>query len=162
MSILRIYGEMMMSKLEKRLKQAELQCGKLNIKLTPIRKSLLSLIYEYSQPLTAYELLNLYRKSNPKAQSMTIYRALDFLQNNHFIHRLESKNSYKACETPQEQHNAYFLICEKCMKTQEVQSQTFTHAVKKLETDNQFLLSKKQVELLGICKICIPRAEKHN
>src|SRR5687767_10502462 len=99
-----------MTKLEKRLREAELQCERLNVQLTPLRKSLLSIIYENDQPLTAYELLHLYRKVNPKAESMTIYRGLDFLQDNHLIHRLESQNSYKSCETPHEEHTASFLI----------------------------------------------------
>jgi Fur family zinc uptake transcriptional regulator len=144
----------MLSRLEKRLRQAELQCKQLDIKFTPIRKSLLSIIYEHNHPITAYELLNLFRKTHLKAQSMTVYRTLEFLEVNHFIHRLESKNSYKACETPHEKHNAYFLICERCMNTQEIQSPTFTRAVKKLENENQFLLSKRQVELIGICAGC--------
>lgn len=143
-----------MTNIEKRLKMAESLCKKTHTQLTPIRKELLSLIYQHHGYLTAYELLNLFRKTNPKAESMTVYRALDFLQKQYLIHRLESHNAYIACDIPHEEHLAYFLLCQKCHQTQEVRSSGLTKAANKLGLEYQFTLINKPIELTGICKAC--------
>lgn len=110
--------------------------------------------FSRKDPLTAYELLDLYRETNSKAQSMTVYRALEFLQKHHFIHRLASKNAYAACDTPQELHHAHFLLCENCSQTQEISSLTFEKAIKKLVIEHQFVLTDKPIEISGMCKKC--------
>ncbi len=140
--------------IEKRVKQAEKLCQQTGARFTSIRKALLTLIYSQKEPLTAYELLRLFRKINPKAESMTIYRALDFLQKQHLIHRLASKNTYAACDTPHEPHQGQFLLCEKCDQTQEVDAIALAKAAKKLAQDHHFVLSDKPIEITGICKNC--------
>src|SRR3546814_11321414 len=45
----------------------------------------------------------------------TVYRALDFLLANGFIHKLESVNAFVACHHPSTaQHSVPFLICDRC------------------------------------------------
>lgn len=140
--------------LEKRLKRAEQLCAQAGSQLTTIRKTLLSIIYRNESDLTAYELLNIFRETNPKAESMTIYRALDFLQKHHLIHRLASKSTYAACDIPHEDHYAHFLLCEKCGQSQEVQSPLLEKTAKNLAAKYHFSLSNKPIEITGVCKDC--------
>lgn len=142
--------------IESRLKRAEQLCQQTSSQFTPIRKTLLALIYSYKEHLTAYELLNLYRKENPKAESMTIYRALDFLLKQHLIHRLASQNTYVACDIPHEDHRAHFLLCEKCGRSQEIRSTHLEKAIKKIANEYDFVASNKPIEILGTCKACHP------
>ncbi|VTR19627.1 Zinc uptake regulation protein [Serratia fonticola] len=53
----------------------------------------------WSQPgaISAYDLLDLLRVAEPQAKPPTVYRALDFLLEQGFIHRVESANSYVLC-----------------------------------------------------------------
>jgi Fur family zinc uptake transcriptional regulator len=139
---------------EKRLKQAEQFCLKTGVQLTSIRRQLLSLMYIQNEPISAYELLELFRKANPKAASMTVYRALDFLQTQKFIHRLASRNAYTACETPQHHRQAHFLLCETCGQAQEVDAVSFEKSARKLANEYGFVLSDKPIEIVGVCKRC--------
>ena len=151
------YGANMTTSIEKRLKQAVQLCQQTGAQLTSIRKTLLSLIYGHEGNLTAYELLRLFRETNPKAESMTVYRALDFLQKQHLIHRLASKNAYVACDIPNESHQAHFLLCEKCRQSQEVRCKPLEKAAKNLSSEYHFVLSNKPIEITGICKACAVR-----
>lgn len=139
---------------EKRLKQAEEICKQAGAQFTPIRKTLLALIYSQHKPLTAYELLRLYRKTFPKAESMTIYRTLEFLQKHHIVHRLESINAYAACHTPKENHQAQFLLCEKCNQSQEIYIKDLEKAAKNIAHQYHFVLSNRSIEIIGACKKC--------
>lgn len=140
--------------IEKRIKKAEQLCAQTGGQLTAIRKTLLSIIYKNEGDLTAYELLHLFRETNPKAESMTVYRALDFLQKQHLIHRLASKSTYAACDIPHEDHHAHFLLCEKCGQSQEVQSTQLEKVAKILAAEHHFVLSNKPIEITGICRAC--------
>ncbi len=139
----------------KRIRRAEEICKRAKVQLTPIRKALLALIYLHDVPLTAYELLRLYRKTSSKAESMTVYRVLDFLVKNHLVHRLESKNAYAACHTPEEQHQAQFLLCEKCNESQEVYVSALERAAKNTANQYHYVLSNRPIEIIGICKKCL-------
>lgn len=144
----------MTTTIEKRMKEAEKLCEKSGAQLTSIRRTLLEMIYSQNGDLTAYELLHLFREVNPKAESMTVYRALDFLQKQHLIHRLASKSAYAACDIPHESHHAHFLLCEKCGQSQEVQSKSLEKIAKNLSSEYHFNLSNKPIEIVGTCKSC--------
>ena len=50
----------------------------------------------------------------------TVYRALDFLVEHGFIHRIESKNAFFACCEIGVPHEGQFLICDSCGDTVEI------------------------------------------
>ncbi len=47
--------------------------------------------------ISAYDLLDLLREAEPQAKPPTVYRALDFLLEQGFVHKVESTNSYVLC-----------------------------------------------------------------
>lgn len=138
-----------------RLNEAEQICLAKGIRLTPIRKSLLEIIYSKTEKLTAYELLRLLRQSFPNAESMTVYRALDFLQTHGFIHRIATQNSYTACDTPQHHYVSQILLCEKCGQAQEINAAEISEMIQKTLLQHHFRLSAKPLELVGICQGCL-------
>src|SRR3546814_6225694 len=81
------------------------------------------------QPIKAYDLLELIRAGNDAggegagaAAPPTVYRALDFLLANGFIHKLESVNAFVACHHPSTaQHSVPFLICDRCHSATELE-----------------------------------------
>ncbi|MBS0351691.1 MAG: transcriptional repressor [Proteobacteria bacterium] len=139
---------------EKRLKQAEQFCQNTGARFTPIRRTILALMYAHQEYLTAYELLHLLREKNPKVEAMTVYRALDFLQAQKLIHRIASQNAYATCDTPHHAHHTYFLLCERCQQTQEVDIQSLNKVFKLITKQYDFFLSDKPVEIIGVCKNC--------
>ncbi len=86
---------------------------------------------------------------------MTVYRALDFLQKNQLIHRIASQNSYTACETPEHDHHAQLLLCEKCGNTEEVSIGLLEKALQKMAKLYHFMLSEKPMEIVGTCRKCL-------
>lgn len=139
---------------QKRLTQAELLCQQAGARLTPIRKDLLTLIYDHEEHLSAYELLRLLRNDYPKAEAMTVYRALDFLQKHQLIHRLASQNAYTACDTPQQHHHAQLLLCESCGQAEEINAIGLEKALQMIAKQFNFTLSDKPMEIIGLCKNC--------
>ena len=77
------------------------------LRLTPVRARVLGLVADAGKPVKAYDLLEQIRVANSAdgegagaAAPPTVYRALDFLLANGFIHKLESVNAFVACHHP--------------------------------------------------------------
>jgi Fur family zinc uptake transcriptional regulator len=140
--------------LEKRLVQAKQLCEQAGVRLTDIRKNLLALIYTHDEHLTAYELLRLLRETYPKAEAMTVYRGLSFLQEQKLIHRVASQNAYTACDTPEHIHHAQLLLCEKCGQAEEINATALEKALQTTAKFYHFHLSNSPIEISGICKNC--------
>jgi hypothetical protein len=66
-----------------------------------------------------------------------VYRALDFLLANGFIHKLESVNAFVACHHPNAaQHSVPFLICDGCHSAVELEDE---HVVATLDAQARAL-----------------------
>ena len=76
------------------------------LRLTPLRKEVLELVAAADKPVKAYDLLDQLRERHGNAAPPTVYRALDFLLENGFIHKLESINAFVSCHHPAEAHQA--------------------------------------------------------
>lgn len=140
---------------EKLLAQVESICQQRNVRLTPQRLEVLRLIaYQYSA-ISAYDLLDLLRISEPHAKPPTIYRALDFLLEQRFIHRVESANSYVVCHHIEEHsHTSALFICDRCGQVTERQTEGIEAILQKLTQSVNFTLRHSVVEAHGLCKTC--------
>jgi len=134
--------------------QAERLCIKREQRFTDLRKQVLSLVCQSEQPLGAYALLDLMKDSGRSAAPPTVYRALDFLQEQGFVHRLASNNTYLACAHPQHQHEAVFLVCKKCGNTQELHTDGIYKAVESRAKKVKFKVEHTSVEVAGLCVNC--------
>ncbi len=135
-------------------------CKKNAIKLTPLRNEVLEILAKQNNPLTAYEILDLLKESNPKAQVMSVYRILEFLQNHHLIHRIENLNAFMLCNHLSEHHISQWLICEDCGNVEEYTDNEFSHAIDKITTDNGFAVTAETIELKGVCLNCQKEKKK--
>ena len=70
------------------------------LRLTEIRSQVLELIADSRKPVKAYDLLDRLKDARSNAAPPTVYRALDFLLDNGFIHKLQSINAYVSCHHP--------------------------------------------------------------
>lgn len=136
------------------LTQADDLCLTRKQRFTDLRKQVLSLICRSEQPLGAYALLDLMKDSGRSAAPPTVYRALDFLQEQGFVHRLASNNTYLACAHPQHQHEAVFLVCKQCGVTQELHTDGIYKAVESRAKKVSFKVEHAAVEVIGLCAHC--------
>lgn len=137
------------------LLQAEKICQQRNIRLTPQRLAVLRLMTEQPGAISAYDLLDLLRTSEPQAKPPTVYRALEFLLEQGFIHRVESNNSYVVChhfDNPQ--HTSAMLICDRCGAVSEQHAQGVEAILEKLSRQSQFTLRHSVIEAHGLCETC--------
>ena len=137
------------------LSQAEKICLQRNVRLTPQRLEVLRLMAEQNTAISAYDLLDLLRVSEPQAKPPTIYRALDFLLEQGFIHRVESNNSYVVCHHFEEpQHTSAMLICDRCGTVSEQHAQGVETVLQLLSEQSGFSLRNSVIEAHGLCAGC--------
>lgn len=141
---------------EKILSQAEAICLQRNVRLTPQRQEVLRLMSQHHGAISAYDLLDLLRSSEPQAKPPTVYRALDFLLEQGFVHRVESTNSYVVCHHfEQPSHTSAMLICDRCGAVAEQQAEGVENILKSLAMSTGFALANSVIEAHGLCEKCV-------
>ncbi|MEO7050192.1 MAG: transcriptional repressor [Rhodanobacter sp.] len=124
------------------------------LRLTPLRKEVLQLVASAGKPVKAYDLLDQLRERHGNAAPPTVYRALDFLLENSFIHKLESINAFVSCHHPAEAHQVPFLICDSCDSAQEVCDERVAELIEAQARALGFRPQAQTLEVHGICKNC--------
>lgn len=141
------------------LSEAQSLCRTRGVKLTPIREKVLELVWQNHQPIGAYDILNILTKQEGRpAQPPTVYRALDFLQEQGLVHRIASINAFIGCPHPEghpeNNHNGCFLICENCRTTVEIDQPEIHQAIQACAESHQFSIKESAIELTGLCPNC--------
>lgn len=139
---------------ESLLQRATDICQQKKIRFTPIRQQVFLLMAEQKGAISAYELLERLQKHNANAKPPTIYRALDFLLENHFIHRIESLNAYLMCAHVGCEHPMQLLICDKCHKIRGLTDPVIDDAFSEQAKQSGFQITSKVLEVHGVCAQC--------
>jgi len=146
-------------KVETILEHAENSCKARGVRLTNKRKQILAGLLHSDKALSAYELVDFcqeeYGESFPP---MSVYRILEFLKNQHLVHKLDLANKYIACAhiTCDHAHGVpQFLICGNCQRVEEitVKKSTITALTRNVENAGFHLVSP-QLELNCLCIRC--------
>lgn len=122
--------------------------------LTGARGAVLDMVRKSPKPIGAYALLEQYKKTFPNAAPPTIYRALEYLCKNHWIHRIEKLNAYIACERGHHHDDVQFLICRICGVAHEISATEILKTTHKLANSIGFVPENTIVEVIGHCKDC--------
>ena len=140
--------------IDEALKKAEIICNKKGVKLTKLRKKVLTLILKNHGYVKAYDLLNDLKKSDASAKPPTVYRSLDFLMEHGFIHKIQSFNAFVGCSHPDEHEDCYFLICKECKNIEECCSNKVKKVLTSTSGKNNFSPNQVTLEITGICQDC--------
>lgn len=133
---------------------AESACRERGNRLTPIRRRVLELVWGGHEPVKAYDVLQRLQKERKRAAPPTVYRALDFLLQQGFVHRIESLNAYIGCGKPGHVDGGQFLICEKCGEVAELHDPELSSMISKKAGQLGFSIHNQVVELKGYCAEC--------
>ena len=136
------------------VREVSAACEKRGLRLTEIRLRVLELIAAADKPVKAYDLLDQLREKHGNAAPPTVYRALDFLLENGFIHKLESINAFVSCHHPAEAHQVPFLICDTCSSAQEVCDDRVAELIEAQAKALGFRPQAQTLEVHGTCKHC--------
>lgn len=135
--------------------EVERACEQRGLRLTPIRANALRLIADAGRPVKAYELLDLMKATHDAAAPPTVYRALDFLLEHGFIHKLSSINAYVGCHHPgSAAHAVPFLICDRCQSATELEDQSIVEALDVRARALGFAPQAQTLEVHGLCAKC--------
>jgi Fur family transcriptional regulator, zinc uptake regulator len=138
----------------KRIIDAEVECRRRGVRWTALRSDVLTLILQAAKPVGAYDLLaKMAHQGRPPAPP-TVYRSLDFLLEQGFIHRIMSINAFVPCCHPRHGHQAVFLICTRCHRVDEAESHDLKHALQVLARQGDFLPQQTTIEVAGLCLPC--------
>lgn len=138
---------------EEALQSAEAVCSQKGVKLTGLRRRVLELVWESHRPVGAYYILEALMKEQ-RAAPPTVYRALNFLQEQGLVHRIASLNAYVGCICPQKEHAGQFLICGNCQESTEIMSDKVAEALQESAMSAGFDARQQTIEIRGICSSC--------
>ncbi len=146
-------------KVERIIEHAEQHCKAHGSRLTVKRKQILSDLIRSEKALSAYDLIELYAKEvGSSIPAMSMYRILQFLEDEHLIHKLNLANKYVACAHISCDHShsvPQFLICGECNKVEEISIPKPTiDALEETVESRGFHLISPQLEMSCVCNDC--------
>ena len=136
------------------LAEAERLAKVRGVRLTPVRRRTLEILLESHRAMGAYDVLERLAAEGFGKQPPVAYRALDFLVEQGFAHRVRRLNAYAACLSAQRDHSPAFLICRSCEQVAEAESPQLREAVEALGAASGFTVERGTIELLGLCARC--------
>ncbi len=112
---------------------------------------------EAGGPLKAYEILDRLKGKGVRAP-MTVYRALEGLEQKGFIHKLEGINAFFPCQHEGPHEVQVFLVCESCASAKEVELDAIEANLRPLLRRASFKMTTARLEARGLCQNCQPVA----
>jgi Fur family zinc uptake transcriptional regulator len=127
-------------------------------KLTKNQSLVLEVLESHRNPLSAYSILEQLADAGLRAPPQ-VYRALEKLIGYGLIHKLESINSYVAC-----QHHhcgshqvTSFAICDRCERVSEIVNTEFENTLHGLAEQSGLTPTHSTIEIHGTCAACSPK-----
>jgi len=153
-------GSTMSTTVENIIEHAEQSCKNHGARLTEKRKLILSGLIQSEKAMSAYELID-YCKAHfdENISAMTMYRVLEFLEEERLVHKLNLSNKYIACSHVVCDHEhdeaPFFLICNSCNNVEETSiMRSMMTALKKRIEQSHCQLVSSQLEVFCLCQSC--------
>ncbi len=143
---------------ETALATADARCKAEGLRLTPVRRRVLEILLQEHRALGAYAILDRLRDAGFGSQPPVAYRALEFLVQNGFVHKIERLNAFVACAHPGASHSPAFMICRKCDAVAEAQSAPRSGVLGEAARAVGFEIERTVVEAEGLCPDCTEKA----
>lgn len=132
---------------------AEATCAARGAQLTPVRRQALEILLESHRALGAYDVLARLDQAGFGSKPPVAYRALGFLVDQGFAHRIEKLNAFVACAHPGATHDPAFMICRACHTVAEAGG-TPSSELQQTAAASGFVIEQTVVEAEGLCPAC--------
>ena len=136
------------------LARAEAIAARQGARFTPVRRRVLEILLEAHRAMGAYEVLERLAAEGFGKQPPVAYRALEFLVDHGFAHRVRRLNAFAACTHPEESHAPAFLICRACGAVAEAPAPALRAALEAEAAPLGFVVERCTIEALGLCPSC--------
>lgn len=137
------------------IERAEAAFAAKDLRLTELRRQVLGEIAASHRAIGAYEILDRLARKGTRLAPISVYRALDALQQAGVVHRLESRNAYFACHSGHGHGSAQVVLsCRQCGEIAEVGGEAVLAAIETAAAGVAFRASGAIVEVSGLCGHC--------
>lgn len=123
-------------------------------RLTPVRRRALEILLSSHRAMGAYEVLERLAEDGFGNQPPVAYRALEFLVEHGFAHRIRRLNAFAACMCPGTDHRPAFFICKACNAVAEAPADPVARAMDRAASAIGFAVERMSVEAVGLCPAC--------
>lgn len=130
---------------------AERTCEAGGLRLTAVRRRTLEILLEAHEAMGAYDVLARLDSDGFGDKPPVAYRALTFLVDAGFAHRIERLNAFVACTHPGADHDPAFMICRRCGTVAEGEAES---ALQRSADAAGFRIECTVLEVEGICPAC--------
>ena len=134
------------------LAAADDACAVRKVQMTPVRRRTLEILLESHAALGAYDVLARLDKDGFGSKPPVAYRALTFLVDQGFVHRIERLNAFVACAHPGASHDTAFMICRGCGKVAEALASK--QSIGASADAAGFQIEQTVIEAEGLCPAC--------
>ena len=134
--------------------RADEYCRDAGLQFTPVRRRVLEILLAEHRAIGAYDILDRLRDEGLGSQPPVAYRALDFLVDNGFAHKVEKLNAFVACGHSGQEHTPAFLICRKCAAVAETNTEPKRGLIGRTAKAAGFRIESTVVEIEGLCPDC--------
>lgn len=132
----------------------ETYCKEHAIRMTQSRREVARIIASSNCAIGAYDILEKLSDVLDNPKPPTVYRAIDFLMENQFIHKVESLNAFIACNTDHRHSGAQFLVCDTCGRVEEAHICSMPASLASSVKKTGFVADSWNLEVHGKCEIC--------
>jgi Fur family transcriptional regulator, zinc uptake regulator len=121
--------------------------------MTPLRRHVLSVLLAHGAPMGAYDVLRALADGDRRANPITAYRALYFLEEAGFIRRIDRLNAFVACSRMPAEPGS-LLVCRHCSKIVILDDHDLGRAIGLKASEHGFTAKVHDIEIKGTCTQC--------
>lgn len=150
--------------IHQQIAEATALCEAKGKRLTTIRAQVLGLLLQEGRSLKAYELLDRMQEIHPSSKPATVYRALEFLEEEGLIHRIDAINGWTACQhihAESHEHHDLIAVCTECGTVHEISAPQINQQLHDLLQKVGFSQNSPQTEIRATCAICQKKHHSH-
>jgi len=136
------------------LEAALAHCRAQGGRLTAQRKEVLELLLRRGGSAKAYDLQDDMRARHGRVAPSTVYRALEFLMDQHLVHRVDALNTFIVCNAEHTAHHPLLLVCSNCEAITELHDDKAYQAVQNTLRQAGDGFVESEIEVKGICGKC--------
>ena len=131
-------------------------------RVTRPRRLVVEILAQADEALSAYEIKDLLQDRGERVDTVSVYRIIECLEENHLVHRLLGTGKIRKCQLPHEDHCTlertnhchHLLICQSCGDIQEIHCLGLGALIKDVEKQARFKIKEHNLEFIGLCPKC--------
>lgn len=121
-------------------------------RMTPQRLAILHILHHSGGHLSPVEVFEQAQNELPSLTETTVYRTLEFLEENGLVRPTLTGNGHLAYEISRHEH--HHLVCRACGQEMEVDHELIKSMMQTLETASGYKLTGSHLTFFGLCSSC--------